>query len=99
MYAPLYEHDQLNEATHNALREMFGIANMSSFDHLGQMVRRGQLVAADGADVYLLHLERLAIPIAFIHGKENACFLCIFGKNASRDVYPLIVKHLEGRGG
>jgi len=43
--------------------------------HLAQMVRQGKLVAYDGADIYLPHLDRLAIPIAFIHGAENACFL------------------------
>ena len=130
MYAPLYEHDQLNEATHNALHEMFGIANMRAFDHLAELVRKGHLVAADGSDVYLPHLERLAIPITFIHGGENACFTpestritydllseknganlysrevipgyghidCIYGKNASIDVYPLILNHLEKQG-
>jgi cholesterol oxidase len=39
------------------------------------MVRTGHLVNAIGEDVYLPHLERLAIPIRFIHGAENACFL------------------------
>ena len=80
-----------------------------------------------GADVYLPHLDRLALPISFIHGAENACFLpestrltmtrlvnangadyyerhvvpeyghidCIFGKNAARDVYPYILRHLD----
>jgi cholesterol oxidase len=130
MYAPLYEHDQLNQGTHQALHEMFGVANMSSFDHLAEMVRRGHLVDAGGADAYLPHLSRLAIPIAFIHGAENGCFMpasteitfdllrdangadlyrrhlvpryghidCIFGKNAARDVFPLILEHLEGPG-
>jgi choline dehydrogenase-like flavoprotein len=83
--------------------------------------------SAGSADVYLPHLERLAVPITFIHGQENSCFLpestahtlellqqhngpqlyrrhvipnyghidCIFGKRASRDVFPLILEHLE----
>jgi cholesterol oxidase len=75
MYASLYEHETLNEATHEALHEMFGIATISAFEHLALMVRKGHIVAADGADVYLPHLERLAIPITFIHGAENECFL------------------------
>ena len=127
IYAPLYEHDQLNEGTHEALHEMFGVANMSSLDHLAEMVRSGHLVNASGAEVYLHHLDRLAIPISFIHGEENACFMpestkitfdllretngeqlyerhvvpkyghidCIFGKNASEDIFPLILNHLE----
>jgi cholesterol oxidase len=128
MYALLYEHDQLNPATHDhGLHEMFGIANMRSFDHLALMVRKGHVVNADGEDVYLPHLDRMALPITFIHGGENACFLpesteltfealrrqngadlysrhvvpnyghidCIFGQHASRDVFPLIVQHLD----
>ncbi|MGH3785416.1 MAG: alpha/beta fold hydrolase [Pseudonocardiaceae bacterium] len=75
MYSLLYEHDQLNTATHDALHEMFGIANIHAMDHLALMVRSGGLRTVDGQDLYLPHLERLAIPITFIHGAENACFL------------------------
>jgi cholesterol oxidase len=73
------------------------------------------------------NIKRLAVPITFIHGGSNDCFLpestqitydllcqangsslysrhvvpgyghidCIFGKNASRDVFPLMLDHLE----
>jgi cholesterol oxidase len=127
MYAPLYRHDQLNSATHDALHEMFGIANITAFEHLARMVRHGTIVDRSGNDVYLPHPERLAIPIRFIHGADNQCFLpestartlawlsqhnpqtiydrklipgyghidCIFGKKASRDVFPLMLEHLE----
>jgi cholesterol oxidase len=127
MYSLLYEHDQLNRATHEALHELFGVANIAAFEHLALMVRHGGLCTAHGKDSYLPHLERLAVPITFIHGAENGCFLpestqktfkllqerngrdlyrrhvvanyghidCIFGKNAVRDVYPLILDHLE----
>jgi cholesterol oxidase len=127
MYSLLYEHDQLNTATHDTLHELFGVANIESLDHLARMVREGRLVAADGADRYMPHLDRLAIPITFIHGSDNNCYLpestrdtyralrnangkhlyrryvipnyghidCIFGKRASRDVHPLILRQLE----
>jgi len=130
MYAPLYQHEQLNEETHECLHEMFGIANMRAFEQLALMGRKGHLVSFDGADVYLPHLNRLGIPIAFIHGERNECFLpksteitfdllrktngaglytrhvvpgyghidCIYGKNAAKDVYPLMADHLEGAG-
>ena len=75
MYGQLWELDQLNTATHDALHEMFGVANIRCFEHLAHMVRTGHLVSFDGADVYLPHLDRLAIPIAIIHGAENATFL------------------------
>ena len=75
MYSLLYEHDQLNGPTHEALHEMFGIADIHAMEHLALMVRAGALRSADGQDIYLPHLGRLAIPITFIHGAENACFL------------------------
>jgi len=75
MYAPLYEHANLNEATHDNLHEMFGVANMKSFEHLQLLTNTGHLVDFDGHDVYLPHLDRLAIPITFIHGAQNECFL------------------------
>ena len=75
MYAPLYQHEQLNEATHEALHEMFGIANMRAFEGLGLMTRKGHIVASDGAESYVPHMDRMAIPIAFIHGAQNECFL------------------------
>ncbi len=127
MYAPLYEHDQLNATTHDALHEMFGVANIGAFKHLALMAREGHLVDQNGNDVYMPHLDKMNIPIRFIHGEENVCFLpestektlealqavndstdydrivipkyghidCIFGKNASVDVYPHILEHLE----
>lgn len=127
LYAPLYEHDQLNTATHDNLHELFGVASIANFKHLGAMSRAGHIVNAQGEDVYLPHIDRLNIPIAFIHGAENETWLpestqrtfdllvqtngpdlysryliphyghidCIFGKDASRDVYPLILKHLD----
>ncbi|MGI9021868.1 MAG: alpha/beta fold hydrolase [Acidimicrobiales bacterium] len=75
MYSLPYEHDQLNQATHDALHEMFGVANMSAFEHIALMVREGGLRAADGEDIFLPHLRRLALPITFISGAENATFL------------------------
>jgi len=127
MYAPLYEHEQLNTATHDALHEMFGVANIGAFKHLALMAREGKVVDKEGKDIYLPNLNKLNIPIRFIHGAENVCFLpvstektikalqnenpaieydrfvipeyghidCIFGKNAAKDVYPLILEHLE----
>jgi cholesterol oxidase len=127
MYAPLYDHAQLNEATHQTLYETFGVANMKSFQHLGLLTNKGHLLNFAGEDVYLPHLDRLAIPITFIHGADNECFEpksteitfdllrqangndlyarhvipgyghidCIFGKNASNDVFPIILEALD----
>jgi len=75
LYAPIYEHDQLNALTHDNVHELFGVASISNFEHLGKMTRAGKIVNAKGEDVYLPHVERMAIPIAFIHGSENELWL------------------------
>jgi cholesterol oxidase len=128
LYGRLYQIEQLNCATvTSGLAEMFGEANIDAFRQLALFARRGHLLDAGGNDVYLPHIERMALPILFIHGAENACFKpesteatvqrlgevngrqlyerhvipgyghidCIFGKNAARDVYPLIIAHLD----
>jgi len=75
LYSMLYEHDQLNTATHDTLHETFGIGNIKAFQHLSRMTREKKLVGFDGDDLYLPHLDRMNIPVTFIHGAENACFL------------------------
>lgn len=75
MYGEVYKIAQLNEATHDAVHEIFGPANMTFFRHISLILREGHIVDKDGKDVYLPHLERLAIPIALLHGADNAFFL------------------------
>ncbi len=74
IYGEVYKHDQLNAATHRAIHEMFGVASITAFRHLLLMVRERKIVNKDGRDVYLNHLDRLALPITFIHGSENRLF-------------------------
>jgi len=76
LYGQLYETAQLNNLTFEmALPEMFGEANIDAFKQLALIARRQTIVDAAGSDTYLPHLERLAIPITFIHGALNRCFL------------------------
>jgi cholesterol oxidase len=76
LYGQLYETDQLNALTfETGLPEMFGEANIAAFKQLALIARRQTIVDAAGNDAYMPHLERLSIPISFIHGGENACFL------------------------
>ena len=89
LYSLLYEHAQLNEATHQALHEMFGMANIQALEHLSLLVRTKHLVDAKGDEVYMTHLDRLKLPICFIHGAENDCFLPVSTEltyNALREV-------------
>ncbi len=75
MYSLLYEHDQLNRATHDNLHEMFGECSMEIFEHLARNAREKHLVSANGEDIYMPHWDRLKLPITFIHGAENVCYL------------------------
>ena len=75
MYALLYQHEQLGQHIHDNLHELFGVSNMATFEHLGLMVREKQVVSHDNQDVYMPHVDRLAIPMRFIHGAENRCYL------------------------
>jgi cholesterol oxidase len=75
IYGPLYQHQQLNDATHSALHEMFGVANIESLKHLALMARRKRVVRADGADLYIPNVKQMALPICFVNGARNACYL------------------------
>ncbi len=75
LYGTLYELDQLNQATFDALHELFGVANIESFQHLALLARKAELRSLDGANDYLPHVERLALPMTIISGGENECFL------------------------
>ncbi len=48
MYGETYDHDQLNDATHEHIHEAFGVANMTTFRHITRILREGHVVAADG---------------------------------------------------
>jgi cholesterol oxidase len=75
VYRPLYEHAQLDKATHDSLFELFGDADPALVDALAAMARKGHVVDAAGNDTYLAHLERMAIPIRFVHGEKNLVYL------------------------
>ena len=80
MFGPLFEHNNLNVATHDALVEMLGVANIKTYEHLTLMIRSGHLVSATGEDIYMPNIERLAIPITFFHGDKN----CIFDPESTK---------------
>ena len=75
IYGEVYGHGPLNEATHEAIHEMFGIADITTFRHLLTMVRAGQVVDANGKDVYLPNIQHLKIPLTFLQAMNNHLFL------------------------
>ncbi|MEO7421421.1 MAG: alpha/beta fold hydrolase [Ornithinibacter sp.] len=127
MYGEVYDHEQLNDATHEHLHEAFGVANMETFKQITRALRAGHIVTAEGVDAYLPEVERFRMPISFIHGADNRLFTpegsqltydylcehngpenysrhvidgyahmdCFIGKDAARDVYPVITAELD----
>ena len=75
IYGKVYKHEQLNDATHKVLHEMFGVANLTTFNHIALLVRKGKILDHKGKNVYLPQIKRLSIPIFFLHGAENGLFL------------------------
>jgi cholesterol oxidase len=89
MYGEVYDHDNLNDATHEHLHEVFGVANMRTFQQITRILRAGHAVAADGAELYLPEVERFRLPISFVHGAKNRLFL----PEGSRLTYDYLVEH------
>ncbi|MCJ8271721.1 MAG: alpha/beta hydrolase, partial [Psychrosphaera sp.] len=75
LYSSLYRHETLNDSLHNNLHELFGEANITTLKHLSEICRNRQLVDADGNDVYMGNMQNLDLPICFISGEQNECYL------------------------
>ncbi|OCA86033.1 hypothetical protein A8F94_14415 [Bacillus sp. FJAT-27225] len=75
MYGRIVQHNQLNQLTHDTLSEQLGEANLTTFEHLALIFRERKLLRADGADVYLPHLNRMAMPITLFSGEDSNVFL------------------------
>ncbi len=75
LYSSLHRHVTLNKLLHDNLHELFGVANIDAFEHLALMMRKNAVVSATGEDIYMPHFDRLNLPICFIHGEKNDCYL------------------------
>ena len=86
LFGESFRHSKLNTATHDAMHEWFGTTSIPALAHLALMLRTGHVVDKDGVNAYMPHLERLALPISFIHGRANREFL----PRATRKTYELL---------
>jgi len=75
IYGDVYENKRLNPQTLKALEAIFGVSNMTFFEHIAMMIRKGHVIDAQGEETYLSNLGRLALPITFLHGEHNRMFL------------------------
>jgi len=76
LYGLLYEHPQLATSTHLALEELFGVVVPEMFVHVAACMRAEHLV--DYAEKNLVtheSMQNLDVPITWISGEKNGCFL------------------------
>lgn len=71
VFGPVYNHNQLNAPTHDALNAVVGPVATWPFVQLATIMREGRAVDATGKDIYFGHPERLDFPIHFISGELN----------------------------
>jgi len=77
IYGDVFDHERIDETTMaEAVPSVFGNSNMTFFEHMGVMVRKGgRAVDAEGRDVYLPHTDRFRMPVSFITGEHNRMFV------------------------
>ena len=68
-------HAAVDETTHAALHELFGVANLRMMNHLARCALEERLVGKRGEDRYMPNLGRLELPITFLHGAHNEVWL------------------------
>jgi cholesterol oxidase len=76
LYGEVVRHAQLDLATHDMLYDLFDRANLTTFEHLACIIRRGHIVDSHGQNVYLRpeNGRHLTMPITLIQGKANRLF-------------------------
>ena len=62
LYGPVIAHKNLNEATHDAMRQMFGEIATRPFEQLGLIMERGMAVSSTGEDIYPVSYTHLTLP-------------------------------------
>ena len=75
MYGEVFDHDQLNDATHEAIARDVRRRQHDDIQAYHEDTSHRPCVDADGEERYLPHVDRLRLPIAFIHGAQNRLFL------------------------
>ncbi|MCE9686112.1 alpha/beta hydrolase [Shewanella sp. AS16] len=78
-FPALWSHENLNEETHEWLKEEFGAVPLRFFEQITRCVKRGHLVSVQGFDElpedYTLAPPKTAARFAFFAGEKNLCFL------------------------
>jgi hypothetical protein len=129
-FPALWSHENLNDATHEWIKQEFAAVPVRFFEQMLQCIRKGHLISVEGrpelpAD-FVAQEPQTGARFAFFAGLNNRCFLAesqrrsfeflnswrknyhslrllegyghldpFIGKNAARDVFPLIAEELE----
>jgi len=76
IYGDVFDHTRIDEATMaESVPSFFGNGNMTFFEHMSLMIRKGRAVDAQGRDVYLSNTDRYRMPIALMTGAHNRMFV------------------------
>jgi cholesterol oxidase len=72
----MYNVDNMNSRTMKALHELFGPVSVAGTKHLARIVLAGELVSADGKDIYMRNLKKLQpIRVMQVSGVEDGIWL------------------------
>jgi pimeloyl-ACP methyl ester carboxylesterase len=78
-FPALWRHENLDEATHEWLKEEFGRVPMTFFKQMRRCVARGHLVAVEGLaelpENFVAEPPRTSARFVFLRGLRNRCFL------------------------
>jgi len=75
IYGCTHRHAQLNDRTHRALNEMFGVGNIRAIEHLTLMMRKSLAVTEQGGKGYFANPENLAeVKLLLLQGRHNYIF-------------------------
>jgi cholesterol oxidase len=69
-----HRHEQLNDATHDLLDNMFGVANMAAMQQFGEIMQRRSVFEEAGAEIHRAHPARLRLPLLLVQGAHNPIF-------------------------
>lgn len=74
VFGASYAHDQLNEATHNALQDVFGTVSSTPFRQLADMMRDGKAMIDSPLLPNPTDVSGFDMPIDFVAGSRNQIF-------------------------
>lgn len=70
-YGPTYQHENLNQATHHAIGDMFGAMSSAPFAQIARCFAAGHAVSNSKDIAYMDHPGQLRMPIFFVVGAKN----------------------------